>query len=372
MSAAPDDAAAAAGGGDRSEVDDFAARIFQQVLDGMEALAVYVGDRLGLYRLLASGDALSIDEFARRTGMHPRYAREWLEQQAVSGILTAQDDGDGVRFRLPGAHAEVLADERSLAYTSPAARMLVAAASRLPELLEAYRGGGGVSWEQFGADARDAQGDMNRPWFERALGEALAGVPAVHEVLSRPGARLADVGCGHGWSTIALARAYPEAEVLGVDVDAPSLEAARLHAVGMPAVSFRLAAGEDLADLAGTRQNGRLDAAFIFEALHDMPDPVGVLRAIHDAVKDDGVVVVMDEAVADRFAPDGDEIDRIMYAYSLFICLPDSMSTPDSVATGTVMRPATLDAYARAAGFSGIEVLPIDGFAAFRFYRLLV
>lgn len=122
MSAAPDEAAAAAGVGDAAEVDAFAARIFQQVLDGMEALAVYVGDRLGLYRVLASGDALSIDEFARRTGMHPRYAREWLEQQAVSGILTAQDDGDVVRFRLPGAHAEVLADERSLAYTSPAAR----------------------------------------------------------------------------------------------------------------------------------------------------------------------------------------------------------------------------------------------------------
>lgn len=370
MSSATSQDASAEQGDD--EVSAFAERIFGQLLAGMEILAVYVGDRLGLYRALAEVDAVGVDEFARLTGMHPRYAREWLEQQAVSGILEVEqaeeggDPGAAARFRLPAAHAEVLTDQASLAYTTPFARMLVAAAARLPDLLAAYRHGGGVGWSEFGDDARDAQGDANRPWFERALAGALSAVPAVHDVLSRPGARIADVGCGHGWSTIAIARAYPDAAVEGVDVDAPSIEAARVHAAGVPSVSFRVAGGESL-------DGGEpLDACFVFEALHDMPDPVGVLRAVREAVRADGVVVVMDEAVADEFAPDGDEIERIMYAYSLFICLPDSMSTPGSVATGTVMRPAVLERYARDAGFRGVEVLPIDGFSAFRFYRLLL
>ncbi|MET0812118.1 MAG: methyltransferase domain-containing protein, partial [Microbacterium sp.] len=258
--------------------------------------------------------------------------------------------------------ATVLADPSSLVYSAPLARMVAAAAMRLPDLLAAYRTGGGVGWSEYGADAREAQGDVNRPWFERELGPALASVPRVHDVLSRPTARIADVGCGHGWSTIALARAYPDARVDGFDIDEPSIAAAREHAQGMDAVTFAVSAGEQIA--------GSYDAAFVFEALHDMPDPVTVLAALHRVVKPDGVVVIMDEAVADAFAPNGDDIERVMYGYSLFICLPDSMSTPGSVATGTVMRPSTLERYARSSGFAGIEVLPIEGFSAFRFYAL--
>ena len=112
------------------------------------------------------------------------------------------------------------------------------------------------------------------------------------------------------------------------------------------------------------------DAAFVFEALHDLPDPVAMLSALRHAVRPDGVVVIMDEAVADAFAAPGDEVERIMYTYSLFICLADSMSTPGTVATGTVMRPETLRRYARQAGFRDVTVLPIDGFATFRFYAL--
>ena len=112
------------------------------------------------------------------------------------------------------------------------------------------------------------------------------------------------------------------------------------------------------------------DAAFVFEALHDMPNPVEVLGALRRVVRDDGAVVIMDEAVAERFAPDGDDVERVMYGDSLLVCLPDSLSTPGSVGTGTVMRPSTLEGYARSAGFASAEVLPIEGFAAFRFTRL--
>ncbi|GAA2030903.1 class I SAM-dependent methyltransferase [Agromyces tropicus] len=351
-------------------VDAFADRVFAAGLGALETLALHVGDRLGWYRILAGRGPTSPAELAEAAGTGERYTREWLEHQAVSGIV-AVDDADAEpgerRYTLPAAQAEVLTDESSLAYLAPLARMIAGSAVQMPALLEAARTGGGVPWERFGEDARDAQGDINRPWFDRRLAGALAAVPELDAVLRRPGARIVDVGCGHGWSTIALARAYPDAHVEGVDVDAASVEAARAHArdAGLAdRVAFRLAGGEALAE------DDAYDAGFIFEALHDMPRPVEVLAALRRAVRDDGAVVIMDEAVAERFAPDGDEVERIMYGYSLFVCLPDSLSTPGSVATGTVMRPAVLDGYARGAGFSSTEVLPIEDFAFFRFTRL--
>ncbi len=351
--------------GTEQQVDVFAGWVFDRILGSMETLSIYLGDRLGMYRALQDAPATA-DELAARAGVHQRYAREWLEQQAIAGILDVQGEGSEATFHLPAAHAEVLADPASLAYLAPLARMVGAVGGQLPALLGAYRSGAGIGWARFGADARDAQGDANRPWFEQALADALASVPAVHDVLSRPDAGIADVACGHGWSTIALAKAYPDAIVDGFDLDEPAIEAAREHSAGVDRVTFSEMRGEQLAE----QGEDRYDAAFIFEALHDMPDPVGVLAALRRAVRADGVVVVMDEAVAETFSPPGDEIERVMYGYSLFVCLPDSMSTPGSVATGTVMRQATLERYAREAGFSGVSVLPIEGFSAFRFYLL--
>lgn len=356
---------------DGAATADFAERVFGSVLGAIELLSIHLGDRLGWYRALADAGPLSSGELAERTGTVERYAREWLEQQAVSGILTVESDAAAAserRFALPRAHAEVLTDTQSLDYMAPVARMITAAAMQAGSLVEAYRGGGGVPWEQLGADAHESQADVNRPWFDRRLGAALASVESVHAVLARPGARIADVGCGHGWSTLALARAYPSAEVVGIDVDEPSIAAARESAAAAglaDRVEFRLAGGEDVSE------PDSFDAAFVFEALHDMPRPVEVLDAIRRAVRADGVVVIMDEAVAPEFAPDGDDVERLMYGYSILICLPDSLSTPGSVGTGTVMRQSTLDRYAREAGFSRIEELPIDGFAMFRFTRLL-
>jgi ubiquinone/menaquinone biosynthesis C-methylase UbiE len=177
-----------------------------------------------------------------------------------------------------------------------------------------------------------------------------------------------DVGCGAGWSTVALATAYPGAEVVGVDVDAPSVEMARRNAAiaGVEErVRFRLA---DAASLQAA--DGGYDAAFAFECVHDMPRPVQVLSAVREAVKPDGVVVVMDEAVAEEFTAPGDDVERFMYGVSLFICLPDGMSSTPSAGTGTVMRPSTLRRYAEEAGFAGVDVLPIHDFGFFRFYRL--
>jgi len=346
--------------------DRFAERLFNAALGTVEVMSVYLGDRLGWYRALADGGPATPDELTARAGGNERYAREWLEQQASFGILTVAGDG---RFALPPGPAEVLTDQASLSYLAPLARMLCAAGMQLPALIDAYRTGGGVRWAAFGTDMRESQADMNRPWFSSALPPALVGTPALDDVLSRPGARIADIGCGAGWSAIALARAYPEATVDGYDVDEPSVEMARRNAADA-GVADRVRF-HHVDATTGPEQQGLYHAAFAFECVHDMPRPVEVLAAMRRAVVPGGPVVVMDEAVRDSFATPGDDIEKLMYGFSVLICLPDGLSDPPSRSTGTVMRPETLRGYAREAGFADIEVLPIDDFGFWRFYRLV-
>jgi SAM-dependent methyltransferase len=347
--------------------EEFAERLFGSVLGTVEVMSVYLGDRLGWYRSLAADGPATPAELADRTGTHARYAREWLEQQAVAGLLTVEKDGDqdARAYAIPPATAEVLTDPSSLAYLAPVARMFGAVGPVLPQLLEAYRTGGGVSWSDLGADAREAQADQNRSWFEQELAPALGAVPAVEAVLSRPGVRILDVGCGAGWSALALAAAHPEATVLGVDIDPPTIELANANAAAALGDRVRFEC-RDAADLAA----GTFDIAFAFECVHDLPRPVDVLAAARRALVPGGALIVMDEAVAEEFAPNGDDLERVMYGFSLFVCLPDGMSSAPSVGTGTVMRPSTLQAYAVAAGFTGFEILPIEGFSFFRFYLL--
>ncbi|HEU4427056.1 MAG TPA: class I SAM-dependent methyltransferase, partial [Pilimelia sp.] len=330
--------------------DQFADRLFNAALGTVEVMSVYLGDRLGWYRALAEGGPATPAELSARAGGAERYAREWLEQQASFGILTVDDEG---RFALPAAAAEVLTDEASLSYLAPLARMFCAAGMQLPALVNAYRSGGGVGWADFGPDMRESQADMNRPWFEHALPGALAGVPDVDAMLRRLGARIADVGTGGGWSAIALARAYPEATVEGFDVDAPSIDLARRNAVAAglgDRVSFHHADAAALGE-------GRFDAAFAFECIHDLPRPVDVLAAMRRAVVPSGLVVIMDEAVRDSFEVPGDDVERLMYGFSVLICLPDGLAHPQSAGTGTVMRPDKLREYAREAGFADLATL---------------
>jgi len=349
--------------------DQFCYRMFQAGIATGEYATIYIGDRLGLYQALRDGGPATSAQLAARTRIAERYAREWLEQQASYGILLTDPEvaADERRFTLPEPAAEVLTDQTSLAYLGPLARMLVAVSQRMPELLEAYRTGGGVSWEQFGDEVRTGQAEINRPWFEHRLAGALAGVPDLHETLSRPGARIAEVGFGGGWASIALARAYPEARVDGYEVDAPSVEMARRNAAES-GVADRVAFHH--VDGAGIAERGTFDASFAFECVHDMAQPVEVLSAVRAATKPDGAVVVMDEAVGERFTAPGDDLERLMYGFSILTCLPDGRSQAPSAATGTVMRPDVLERYARGAGFDRLEVLPIEDFGFFRFYRL--
>jgi SAM-dependent methyltransferase len=343
-------------------------RVLHAVLGTVDLLSIFVGDRLGWYRSLAREGPATAGQLAVRTATHPRYTREWLEQQAVTGLLVVHRDGDADErvFAVPATTAEVLTDEHSLHYLAPFARLFGATGPTLPRLLDAYRTGGGVSWEELGDDAREAQADGNRPWYEHRLADALAGVPALDTLMRTPGARILDVGCGAGWSAIALARAYPDARVRGVDIDAPSVRLALRNAA---AAGVAARSEFTVADAAQLPESG-FDIAFAFECVHDMPRPVEVLAAVRRALRPGAPLVVMDEAVAEEFAPGGDDLERLMYGFSLFVCLPDGMSSPPSAGTGTVMRQRILRDYALAAGFTTVRVLPIDNFGFWRFYRL--
>ncbi|MEE8331150.1 MAG: methyltransferase domain-containing protein [Acidimicrobiia bacterium] len=344
--------------------DAFAERVFASALGAIEIYSIHIGDRLGFYKTLVGSGGMTCAEVAAATGVHHRYVQEWLEQQATNGILDADQSGDVIRFCLPQAHAEVLAEELNNNYLAPLARMLTTSGESMALLLDAYRTGGGVSWDRFGQDMRESQADMNRPFFMNDLADVLGGIDALHDRLDRSGARIADVGCGAGWSTLALARAYPDAEVVGYDIDAASIDMARLHAANEgfgERVTFHAV---DVGELAGQDS----DVAFAFECIHDMPQPVRVLAAMHEMVGANGAVVVMDEAVGDAFTGEGNEIERLMYGFSLLVCLPDGLSSQPSVGTGTVLRPAKMRAYGEQAGFTGFRTLTEAAF--FRFYEL--
>jgi len=356
---------------DAERRDALAERVFLGALAAYESMIVHLGDRLGLYRALDGSDGLTSAELGEATGTQERYVREWLEQQAVAGFLEVEDAAAPAaerRFRLPGGHADVLVERESLAYMTPLARYGVSFAGALEAIEGAFRGGGGVDWEMYGDLARSAQAEINRPAFTHLLGsEWLPAIPDVHARLhADPPARVADVACGAGWSSIGIARAYPNVRVDGLDLDEPSIAEARANAAEAGVadrVDFQVRDAGDPA-LAGA-----YDLVTMFEALHDLSQPVAALRAMRGLAGEDGAVLVMDERVADAFTAPGDEVERVMYAYSVLCCLPAGLADTPSAGTGTVMRADTLRRYAAEAGFAEVEILPIEN-DVFRFYRL--
>ena len=211
--------------------DALVERLFGSTLGAMDVLSVYLGVRLGLYRALADRGTSSSEELAEATGLNERYVREWLEQQATTGILDLEDDG---RFTLPAGHDEALLDEKSLNYVAPFGKLLVACVRPIDQLLEAFRSGDGVPYADYGDDLHEGQAEFTRPIFDSLLGsEWFPGIPDVHErLLADPPARVADVACGQGYSTMAIARAYPKAVVDGIDLDEASIAAAKENLAG--------------------------------------------------------------------------------------------------------------------------------------------
>jgi 2-polyprenyl-3-methyl-5-hydroxy-6-metoxy-1,4-benzoquinol methylase len=347
--------------------DAFVERLFTAAVATMDVFTVYLGDRLGLYRVLAEDGARTPGELAERAGIDVRYAREWLEQQAATGIVEVDDAAKPElerRFTLPPAHAEALVDPESPFAMAAVCRSLAAIGGGLPKLVEVYRSGAGASLE--GADAVEAQGDFNRPWLVRSFAsEYLPTVPDVHAKL-QAGGRVADVACGVGWAAISIARGYPATTVDGFDFDEPAIELARDNARDAGVADRVTFQARDAAD---PSLSARYDLAVIVEALHDMSRPVDVLAAVRGMLAPGGTLIVADERVADAFYAPTDEIERLLYGYSVLDCLPAGMVSKPSAETGTVMRLATLQRYASEAGFAETTVLPIEH-DFLRFYRL--
>jgi 2-polyprenyl-3-methyl-5-hydroxy-6-metoxy-1,4-benzoquinol methylase len=351
--------------------DELVERLFAASLGMAEVMTVYLGDALGLYRALERAGSMTPGELARGTGTAERYVREWLEQQAAAGILTTDDpavEADERRYHLPPGHAEPLLDLDSPFSMAPLCKSFVAVSSAIPDLLDAFRSGGGVAWSAYGREMVEAQGDFNRPWLVGSLGtEYLPSIPDLHErLLGEPGARVADVACGVGWAAISLARAYPSITVDGFDLDEPSIEIASRNAAEAGVADRVRFEARDAADPA---LQSRYDLAIVVEAIHDLSQPVAVLRAIRDMLVPGGTLIVADERTEDAFAAPAGETERLFYAYSVLCCLPSAMDDPASAETGTVMRRATFEGYAQEAGFDGVSVLPIEH-DFLRFYRL--
>ncbi len=351
--------------------DELVERLFGAGLGMAEVLTVYLGDTLGLYRALERVGPMTSADLAKETGIFERYAREWLEQQAAAGILVVDDvsaPADARRYLLPPSHIEPLLDPESPHSIAPFCKSFVAVSGAMPQLLAAFRSGDVVPWDAYGRDMIEAQGDFNRPWLVRSLGtEYLPSIPDLHDRLtSEPGARVADVACGVGWAAISLAREYPNITVDGFDLDELSIEIASRNAKETGVADRVRFEAKDAAD---SELVSRYDLAMVVEAIHDMSDPVGVLRAIRAMLKPGGTLIVADERTEDAFTAPASETERLFYAYSVLCCLPSAMDDHTSAATGTVMRTTTFEAYAKKAGFDGVSILPIEH-DFLRFYRL--
>ena len=332
-------------------------RIREASVGVLDLISIQLGRRLGLYAALAAGE-VTAPELADRTGLNTRMVREWLEQQAVTGfaeLVSTEGEPDQWRYRLPAATREAFTDPDSLSFAAPMADEVLRVPGRIGDLEEAFRTGTGMHQPYRWVEGRP---DGTRSMFLKLLGsEWLPAVPELHERLSSaPPARIADIGVGSGWSSIAMARSYPDVMVDGYDLDELAIGYAQEHA-------------RDAGLVTKFDTSGRYDLVTIFEALHDLSQPVAVLAQLRATLAEGGIVLVADERVPDQIVAPGAVLDRAHYGWSLLNCLPAAMTDPDSAETGAVMRIDTLRRYAAGAGYSAVDVLPIEH-DEWRLYRL--
>ncbi len=343
----------------------FASRMNEATNGAFDVATAYLGLQLGFYRSLSDDGPATAAELARRTGTNERLVREWLEQQAATEVLEASRDGDAWRFALPADHAAVLLDPEAIDGVGGLLQLQLACLALVPRLRESFRTGIGIPFADYGADMIEGQASSTRPVFVAELASWFAAAPDLAARLAGGSSRVLDVGCGLGWSSVLMAKTFPKAHVDGVDLDPDSIAAARTIATAEGVddrVRFEV---RDASSLAGAGY----DVATMFEMLHDLAHPVDVLRAAREALAPGGAVLVADELTADEFTGATDEVEARHYGWSVLHCLPASMTEPDSAATGTVIRPSTVRAYADQAGFSSVEILPVES-VAFRLYLL--
>ena len=331
---------------DMDKLMSFVFRAVDEVGATLNTALVVMGDKLGLYRTLAGAGPLTPAEVASRSGCAERYVREWLNAQAASGYLE-YDPGSG-RYLLPAEQAVALTDESSPAYLPGFFQIALGSVHDAPRVVDAARSGAGIGWHDHVADVHDGCERFFRPGYNAHLVEewlpALDGAVAKLEA----GAHVADVGCGHGASTILMAQAFPASTFVGFDYHQASIQVAakRAHAAGVGArVSFEVAP-------AAAFPGADYDLVTMFDCLHDMGDPSGAARHIRAALAADGTWMIVEPAAGDRVEDNLNPVGRAYYAFSTLLCTPCSLSQEVGMALGAQAGQARIRDVVTGAGFS--------------------
>ena len=334
---------------DVDKLQQFVFRAVDEVGATLNTALVVMGDRLGLYRALAGAGGLSPAELAQRSGAAERYVREWLNAQAAGGYV--EYDPDSGRYTLPPEQAIALTDSDSPAYLPGFFQIALGSVMDSPKIVEAARSGDGFGWHEHTHDVHEGCERFFRPGYNASLvADWLPALDGVVEKLER-GAHVADVGCGHGASTILMAQAFPQSTFVGWDYHDGSIETARkrAHEAGVAdRVSFQTAPA---AAYSGTDY----DLVTMFDCLHDMGDPVGAARHVRSTLKPDGTWMIVEPNAGDRVEDNLNPIGRAYYAFSTLLCTPASLSQEVGLALGAQAGEARIHDVVQAGGFGGFR-----------------
>lgn len=339
---------------DEARAEAFVGTVLTNFGAAFAGLLTGIGDKLGLFKDLAGAGPATSAELAERTGIHERYAREWLAQMQAVGYLD-YDPASG-RYALPAEHAPVLAQERGPVFFGGVHQMLLGLGDALPLLVDAFRHGGGVPQAAYGDDWWDGMARFTASWFENLLLPVwIPAMPDVQRKLER-GARVADVGCGTGLALVRMAQAFPESTFVGYDLYAPWIDRARVLAKENGVDDRVTFETRDVAD--GLPE--RFDVITTFDVIHDAIDPLGILRAIRSALDDDGIYVCLDINCSDRVEENAGPLGTTFYGFSVLYCMTTSLAR-DGEGLGTCgFHPRLVDEYCRDAGFSAVRQLPLE------------
>lgn len=333
---------------DEGRLNDLLGKFVTDVGAAFHAISSVIGDRLGLYRSLLAVMPATPAEVAAEAGVGERYVREWLAGQAAGGYVTY--DPDTERFSLTEEQAFALAAPDGMQIAA-AYHIPIAAAQNTDRIIDAIRSDRGFGWHEHDPALFEGTERFFRPGYVANLVSSwIPALDGVEEKL-RNGAKVADVGCGHGASTLLLGDSYPRSQITGFDYHDLSIEHARKRATeaGLATrVSFETAAA---ADFPGTGY----DLVSIFDALHDMPDPVGAARHIREALKPDGTFLLVEPFAHDRLEDNINPVGRLYYGASTVICVAHSMSAEPRTALGAQAGEARLTEVLRDAGFTRIR-----------------
>lgn len=331
---------------DMNKVEALTGQLVGELGGAVSGALIVLGDRLGLYRAMADGEPTTPKELAERTGCDQRYLREWLSAQAAAGYVDY--DAEAGTFSLSPEAAIAFAEESHPNFFAGAFEVVQSLWMDEPKIEEAFRTGAGVGWHEHSACLFRGTERFFRPGYNANL--VSGWLPAIDGMIERleRGARVADVGCGHGASTILMAQAFPNSRFYGFDYHEPSVERARQSAkeAGVDdRVTFQKAAAKDF-------PAEGFDMVAMFDCLHDMGDPVGAGRHVRSTLADDGVWMIVEPFANDELKDNLNPVGRIYYSASTMICTPASRSQEVGLALGAQAGEARLREVAEAAGFS--------------------